>query len=92
MVTGAPSTLQGSRTRAGPGSQDATSGRGCRPYGAREVNLVPPDKGHELVDQPLEQEIALLGELMAAAAEVTDHLDESRIDEVLDDRSRACEP
>jgi hypothetical protein len=47
--------------------------------------MLPADQGHELEDQPLEQEIVLLGELMAAAAEATDHLDESQIDDVLDD-------
>ena len=54
--------------------------------------MVPPDQAHELEDKPLEQEIVLLGELMAAAAEATDHLEESQIDEVLDDDSAPTEP
>jgi hypothetical protein len=53
---------------------------------------VPPDEGHELQDQPLEQEIALLGELMAAAAGATNRLDESQIDEVLDHEPAPPDP
>lgn len=45
---------------------------------------MPPLEGHELEDEPLEQEIVLLGELMAAAAGAIDHLDDARIDGLLD--------
>ena len=54
--------------------------------------MVPPYEGHELEDQPLEQEIVLLGELMAAAAQATGHLEKSQIDEVLDDDPAPSEP
>jgi hypothetical protein len=49
------------------------------------VSKVPADEGHDLEDEPLQQEIVLLGELMAAAAGATQHLQDQQIDELLDE-------
>jgi hypothetical protein len=44
---------------------------------------MPADDDLGLVDEPLRQEIDLLGELMVAVADATDHLAVPQIDEVL---------
>ncbi len=42
-----------------------------------------PDHAQELLDEPLQAEIDLLGELMAAAAQTTDPLPEGQLDGIL---------
>jgi hypothetical protein len=49
-----------------------------------------PDHAQELVDEPLQAEIDLLGELMAAAAETTGPLPEGQVDGIL--RSQPAHP
>lgn len=51
---------------------------------------MPPDHAQELVDAPLQAEIDLLGELMAAAAETTGPLPEWEVDGIL--RSQPAHP
>jgi hypothetical protein len=53
-----------------------------------EVSVMPADDDAGLVDESLRQEIDLLGDLMAAVADATDHLPEPQIDEVLGTRAR----
>ena len=44
---------------------------------------VPTDPAHQLIDQPLAEEIELLGEVVAAAAAAEDVMTDPEIDEAL---------